>query len=67
MKRVYFWMKFGKYSLYKVMLFSDFWKRVAGIEPAYSAWEADILPLNYTRVVSLVKFELFSGLLFSLA
>lgn len=27
-------------------------KRVAGIEPAYSAWEADILPLNYTRILS---------------
>lgn len=24
-------------------------ERVAGIEPAYSAWKADILPLNYTR------------------
>ena len=26
-------------------------ERVTGIEPAYSAWEADILPLNYTREV----------------
>ena len=28
------------------------WKRerVTGIEPAFSAWEADVLPLNYTRV-----------------
>src|SRR5262249_35100916 len=25
--------------------------RVTGIEPALSAWEADVLPLNYTRVV----------------
>ena len=24
-------------------------ERVTGIEPAYSAWEADVLPLNYTR------------------
>ena len=24
-------------------------ERMTGIEPAYSAWEADILPLNYTR------------------
>ena len=24
-------------------------ERVRGIEPPYSAWEADILPLNYTR------------------
>ena len=22
---------------------------MTGIEPAYSAWEADVLPLNYTR------------------
>ena len=25
-------------------------ERVTGIEPALSAWEADVLPLNYTRV-----------------
>jgi hypothetical protein len=25
-------------------------KRVAGIEPATKAWEAFILPLNYTRI-----------------
>ena len=23
-----------------------------GIEPTYSAWEADVLPLNYTRTIS---------------
>ena len=27
-------------------------ERVAGIEPAYSAWKADVLPLNYTRCVT---------------
>src|SRR5919112_750558 len=27
-------------------------ERVTGIEPAFSAWEADVLPLNYTRVAS---------------
>ena len=26
-------------------------KRVTGIEPASSAWEAGILPLNYTRIL----------------
>ena len=26
-----------------------FLERVRGIEPPCSAWEADILPLNYTR------------------
>ena len=24
-----------------------------GIEPTYSAWEADVLPLNYTRIFAL--------------
>ena len=28
-------------------------ERVAGIEPAYSAWKADVLPLNYTRTLNL--------------
>ena len=27
-------------------------KRVMGIEPTYSAWKADVLPLNYTRRLS---------------
>lgn len=25
-------------------------ERIAGIEPTCSAWKADVLPLNYTRV-----------------
>lgn len=25
-------------------------ERVTGIEPAYRAWEASVLPLNYTRI-----------------
>ena len=28
-------------------------ERVTRIELAFSAWEADVLPLNYTRVVTL--------------
>ena len=28
-------------------------ERVRGIEPPYSAWEADVLPLNYTRRATL--------------
>jgi hypothetical protein len=27
-------------------------ERMTGIEPAYSAWEADVLPLNYIRSVT---------------
>ena len=30
-------------------------ERVTGIEPALSAWEAEVLPLNYTRVASTGK------------
>ncbi len=26
-------------------------ERVKGIEPSFSAWEADVLPLNYTREI----------------
>ena len=26
-------------------------ERVTGLEPALSAWEADVLPLNYTRAM----------------
>ena len=29
-------------------------ERVTGIEPALSAWEADVLPLNYTRAHSVL-------------
>ena len=40
-------------------------ERVSGIEPPYLAWEASILPLNYTRVVkALVALLLISFLLF---
>ncbi len=26
-------------------------ERVMGIEPTHSAWKADVLPLNYTRMI----------------
>ena len=29
-------------------------ERVKGIEPSYEAWEAAVLPLNYTRMVCIV-------------
>ena len=32
-------------------------ERVTGIEPALSAWEADVLPLNYTRASALRTAE----------
>ena len=37
-----------------------FLERVTGIEPVYSAWEADVLPLNYTRRFHLRFFYLNS-------
>ncbi len=27
-------------------------ERATGIEPAFSAWEADVLPLNYARIAT---------------
>jgi hypothetical protein len=35
---------------------------VTGIEPAFSAWEADVLPLNYTRAdAAMLAKALLSG------
>ena len=31
---------------------SESLERVKGIEPSYAAWEAAVLPLNYTRMVA---------------
>jgi hypothetical protein len=36
-------------------------ERVTGIEPALSAWEADVLPLNYTRAYEHGLFTLTAG------
>ena len=30
-------------------------ERVKGIEPSFLAWEADVLPLNYTRINDFVQ------------
>ena len=30
-------------------------ERVKGIEPSYEAWEAAVLPLNYTRTIQYYK------------
>ena len=32
------------------MIFKEGLERVKGIEPSYAAWEAAVLPLNYTRL-----------------
>lgn len=37
-------------SEFQKVLPEVFLERVKGIEPSYAAWEAAVLPLNYTRV-----------------
>ena len=37
-------------------------ERVTGIEPAYSAWKADVLPLNYTRLRQENWISVLSGI-----
>ena len=32
-------------------------ERATGIEPAFSAWEADVLPLNYARVAGVIPLH----------
>ena len=37
-------------------------ERTTGIEPAYSAWEADALPLNYVRSANDGRMERVMGI-----
>jgi hypothetical protein len=39
--------------------FYDENERVKGIEPSCAAWEAAVLPLNYTRILEEVNSESF--------
>lgn len=39
----------GGVSAYRPLTRGSAMERMTGIEPAYSAWEADVLPLNYIR------------------
>jgi hypothetical protein len=32
-------------------------ERVKGIEPSYAAWEAAVLPLNYTRLLTPFEWQ----------
>ena len=41
-------MKKGLTQLYQTYAFNM--ERVMGIEPTQSAWKAEVLPLNYTRI-----------------
>jgi hypothetical protein len=36
----------------EIWIFRGILERVKGIEPSYAAWEAAVLPLNYTREVA---------------
>ena len=38
-----------KDALYRLSYISEYLERVAGIEPASSAWKAEVLPLYHTR------------------
>lgn len=29
-------------------------ERITGVEPASSAWEADVLPMNYIRIITII-------------
>ena len=40
----------GSYTLSTLYNTTPNLERVAGIEPASSAWKAEVLPLNYTRL-----------------
>lgn len=35
-------------------------ERAKGIEPSYSAWEADVLPLNYARINPIKHYSMVS-------
>lgn len=34
-------------------------ERVMGIEPTTSAWKAEVLPLNYTRIFSYKSYVMY--------
>ena len=42
-------MRAGKACVAVLTFFVEEVERVMGIEPTYQAWEARVLPLNYTR------------------
>ena len=41
--------------LYPAELLAQIMERVMGIEPTRPAWKAGILPLNYTRILSVQR------------
>ena len=43
------WMNAAKACVSGLIFFVEEMERVMGIEPTYQAWEARVLPLNYTR------------------
>jgi hypothetical protein len=44
----------GQTGLLHVPLLTELLERATRIELAFSAWEADVLPLNYARVATIV-------------
>lgn len=53
------WCQFGATDNKNPLKQWVFWymEQTAGIEPVYSAWEADILPLNYACMLSYYTLE----------
>ena len=46
----------------EVICWSRWLERVMGIEPTFEAWEAPVLPLNYTRInLTLLRFPSCDG------
>lgn len=41
---------FNFFGIKKARIYGQNKEQVMGIEPTCSAWKADILPLNYTRI-----------------
>ena len=39
-------------------------ERITGIEPVTSAWEADVLPLNYTRINISINIRYYTNFLY---
>lgn len=44
-------VKREEYKKKKPLMRLFFLEQVRGVEPPYSAWEADVLPMNYTCVL----------------
>ena len=42
--------------LNSILMYCLIMERVVGIEPTLSAWKAEVLPLNYTRLITTLYY-----------